>query len=145
MVRQLARLMNILAPVAGRALVATTLLATGAFFIVSGYAFARAGEGDGVGLIIVGILPLLVAPIYLWRGGRLGAEIRGDCLIVHHYFRDTVFRLERPLRVYRSVDATVIEAPGRRFVLDDCYFSDLAARDAVFEALVAHSSSGTAS
>lgn len=132
--------MKVLTPILGRSLVAITLIAVGTFFILFGYSVARAGEGYGVGLIAVGILPLLVSPVYLWRGGRLGAEIRDDCLVVHHYFRDTVFRLERPLRVYRAVDAIVIEAPNRRFVLDDCYFSDLAVRDALFEALLSHSS-----
>ncbi len=132
--------MNILPPILGRSLVAITLIAVGVCFILFGYAVARAGEGYGVGLIAVGLLPLLVSPVYLWRGGRLGAEVRDDCLIVHHYFRDTVFHLERPLRVYRSVDATVIETPNRRLVLDDCYFSDLAVRDALFEALLSRSS-----
>ena len=131
--------MNILPPIAGRALVAITMIAVGAFFIFFGYAVACAGEGYGIGLIAVGILPLLVAPVYFWRGGRLGAEICGDCLIVHHYFRDTIFRLERPLRVYRSVDSMVIEAPNRRLVIDDCYFSDVTVRDALFEALLSRS------
>jgi len=132
--------MNILPPIAGRALVAITMIAVGTSFIFFGYAVAHAGESYGVGLIAVGILPLLVAPVYLWRGGRLGAEICNDCLIVHHYFHDTVFRLERPLRVYRSVDSIVIEASNRRLEIDDCYFSDVAVRDALFEALLSRSS-----
>ena len=135
--------MSILPPLAGRGVVAITSITVGVFFVGFGYTVVRAGEGYGIGLIFVGSAPLLFAPIYFWRGGRLGAEIRDDCLVVHHYFRDTVFQLEKPLRVYRSADSIVIETPNRRFVLDDSYFSDHVVRNALFEVLLSHATSGT--
>jgi len=130
-------LVNILPPVIGRILVGIALLASGIVFITFGYVAVSEGYGIGIGFILVGAIPLVMAPIYVWRGGRLGAEIRRDCLIVHSYFHDIVVPLERPLGVARAVDATAIETPNRRFVLNDCFFSDLSLRDALFEALSA--------
>lgn len=133
--------MNVLPPVTGRILVGVASTGTGAVFIAVGY--ATASGGYGIGLMVVGAVALLFAPIYVWRGGRLGAEIREDCLIVHHYFHDIVVPLERPLHVSRCVDATVIEMPNRRFVLDDCYFSDASLREALVQALIARANCDT--
>jgi hypothetical protein len=129
------RAMNILPPLVGRFLVAVTLMGLGVTCIVLGYEFAHGGEAYGVGLVVVGVVPLLFGPVYFWRGWRLGAEIRNDALVVRGYFRrqDTVLPLCELLWVHRgaSDDATVLEFAGRQFILDDSYFPDSEARDAL--------------
>ncbi|MES2572008.1 MAG: hypothetical protein V4710_18380 [Verrucomicrobiota bacterium] len=117
------------------------MIATGAVFIFVGCVIVLSGEEYGIGMMLVGAVPVLFTPIYVWWGGRLGAELRDGCLIVHHYFNDTVTHLEDPVSVSRGIDVTIIEGPNFRVVLDDCFFSDLAARDVLVQALVTRSTS----
>ena len=140
-------LMRKIPPVIGRIFSETILFSVGAVFMAFGYTAAGAGSGVkfwgfGAVFFLPGLIACLLAPIWIWRGGRLGAGIRGDCLVVHHYFRDTVIPLESPLVVYRCVECTAIETPKRRYLLDDAYFADFPRRDALFEELSARARAG---
>jgi hypothetical protein len=112
----------------------------GVTFMVFGFAFVRAGGVFlGVGLLLIGGCALIFALIFLWRGGRLGAEIQQDTLVVRSYFRrcDTNIPLAGLLRACRGAcdDATVLEFPDRQFILDDIYFRDSEARDSILRSL----------
>ena len=88
------------------------------------------------------------ALIYLWRAGRLGAEIQNDTLIVRSYFQrhDTFVPLSDLLRVHRGAcdDATVLEFSDRQFILDDAVVPDEEVRRALFQSLQSYAKSDVA-
>lgn len=89
----------------------------------------------GVGFIAVGAIGGIAAATYFLRGARLGVEIAGDSLVVHHYFSEKTVLLKKINRLYRSVDATVLETTDGIIVIDDAMFSDPQNRDALFTSL----------
>ncbi len=125
----------------GRLLISIALAGTGITFFVVGFS-SIVGGGPLLDFCFMGlgVIPVLVAIVYQWYGGRLGAAVDREQLIVRSYFprHDTVVSLVGLRRIYRSVDATVLEFPDRQFALDDCYFPDSETRDRLVDVLSAH-------
>lgn len=126
----------------GRCLIGMAFAAIGFTFFFVGYLVVPIVALLGYSFMAAGGIAALVAIIYIWRGGRLGAEIRDDNLIVIGYFHreDITVPLAGLLRVYRNAvdDATVLEFPDWQFLLDDCYIGDADRRKALFERLQNH-------
>jgi hypothetical protein len=125
-----------ISPWLGRLLISIALAVTGVTFFVVGYS-SIAGQGPLLDLCFMAfaVVPVLAAIIYLWRGWRLGVVVERDQLVVRGYFprEDRVTALTGLRRIYHSVDATVLEFPDRQFAVDDCYFPDSEARDALLD------------
>jgi len=89
----------------------------------------------GAGFVLIGTLSVTTAIIFGWRGHRLGAEVKGEAVIVHHYFSDTVIPLSKVRSVYKGSEGTRIETLEGAVFIDDCYFGDSASCDVFYETL----------
>ena len=118
----------------GRIVLGSTCVITGAAFFVFGLLLG--GWVLGVGLALVGFVAILGGVLYFWRGNRLEVRIVGDDLVVGNYFKEEVVPLGSVKRVFRSVDATVIETSQGMTVIDDGYFESAESRSEFFDGVM---------
>ncbi len=119
------------------------LLIVAVLFILFGsFAIRNNAVLWGGAFVLLGLIALAGLVLHLWRGDRVGVRIIGNDLVIQHYFSTSNVPLGTIRKVYRSVDATVIETLSGKLVFDDCYFDDPQTRDALLQSLKEHMDHG---
>jgi hypothetical protein len=106
-------------------------------FLILGIVTVQISGGGilGSGAIVIGSLGFFTAGLYGWRGDRIGVTLVGNDVIIYDYFKERRIHISSVLKIYRSVDATVLETSVGRVVIDDTYFEHPSARNDFFDAL----------